>query len=1107
MKASGFDLNGSDSLFSSSSSSSSSLLIIPSDDALDTHEHGHGSSPKDHDFETITKDFVSSEPNEPFPKKLEGMADNNNNNNNDNNNNDNINNGDNNASNDNNNGDNNASNDNIEYKVPPTESRKDTLKMAFFNKSAGDQQKELVNITNDGLKPEYELYLFNTFDSCICDELKSNSWYFRGKIISGSEREVLEKREATNPNCFKKIKGFNRHNVCKKLKKEAGIDMDLLEDADFKKLVGYASEGDTCGPVDPEHSEQPFSGLVNLGLTCYFNSALQSLFSNIEFRNIIYEFNQKKEEGEKVNDDATCEKVDNSDVIEKINDDDDDDDDEKMKDVEEKEEEEEGEEKRKGKESEEDRIMREKVVLELQKLFGEMEFSILSRVSPKKLVDAMGLKVGVQQDASEFYEKFVEMIFSVLSKNSKGLKERLEKCINGNIQYETVCTNCKDVSISKDVLPQVKLPICDNLNFLSGEDNDDDDDDDDFGGYTGGYGYNPSPKPKKLEDGSLTQLIQKYFSKEDIEGRRCEKCGSVCNAERTVKFTYLPDELTIGLLTFGYNIQKDISEKVIKSILIPEQLSMADYLDGESDCESEFVLSTVICHIGTTATSGHYIAYAKKYGKWWEFDDSKVSMITSLPFKLTDAAGNLVSQESADAKSSDDDESKTSYLNQWVYDFKRQRYVSKSEVNTESSVTPFMLFYRKKSVFESERSVCPKKICEDVVRVGLAKRAEIDSARTTAADIEKRANETIDEFDRLMRVVPVAPEVEDYYWIPTEWFAKYKTSILAKLSKGNKGDDCCDHKEMNCDDDDNNDDNNDNNNDNNNDDNNDVYGDEYLKVSTKEYLCPHGKLGPKKAAHMKRISAESWNLIKGKFGMVDGDPELNASSECVSCAREYGMEIREAVLSADIRINLWVKDHEWNRTTYYYVDHDFYTETFKNPYYDKGALPTEIVVNPTEKITCIHGGLKKDGEERVSPETWKWLKEHVTDDVRKVMKEFPNGTKTCAICGESVEKIKEIKKKVYNLICDFYSHKNSVPSDHRYINMGVLYYLLKKEWVEAIRNNCNDYSPQPMMETLDFNKLLCKHGYIYEDDEEMFDYYSGTHKLVSEQLWALITKL
>lgn len=969
---------------------------------------------------------------------------NNNNNNNVNNNNNNINN-----NNDNNN----------EYKVPPKESRKSVLSKYFFKELPERQKKELVNIDTKGLLPEYEIYLFNTGYPCLCSEINSSSYYFRGEYIYEEDRRKLKEREATNPNCFRKLASVNSHEIYKRLIKDAGINEELLEDTDFKQLVGYATDGDTVGPIDPQHSEQPFAGLVNLGLTCYFNSALQSLFSNVEFRNIIYEFNQNGNNiTEKVNDDNNekddiikeeidmkVEEKDNNNNNNNNDNDDDDDDKDKRK---------------KEKESEEDIKTRTKVILELQKLFCEMEFSISSRISPQNLIDAMELRTGVQQDASEFYEMFTQMVLSVLSKSSPPLKERFEKCLTGKIQYETVCTHCNDVSISKDVTSQIKLPICDNLNFLSA--NDDDTDDDTY--------YSISSKPKKKskqqEDDSLTKLLQKYFAKESIEDRRCDKCGCLCNAERTVRYTYLPDELTIGLLTFGYNIQKDVSEKVIKSIFIPEELSMAEYLSEGCTCESDFAISAVICHIGLAANSGHYIAYVRKYGKWWEFDDTKARMVTELPFKLTDAEGTVLEEFQKKAPVS------TGYgYYDYVYDYIRRCYVSRKEVRTEDSVTPFMVFYKKRSVAEAESSACPRALSEGVVRAGLEKRARVDDARARAAEIRQKVDGALGEYRRIMDVVSVPPEAEEYYWVPNDWLIKLKSSMTNFAGDISRDD---------------------------------------LKISTKGFLCAHGKLAPEKASAgmMKRVSPEAWKVFVERYGLADGEVELTAESECDECAREVGMRIREDVLNSDLRLKLYQKDFStWDSELDYYVDSEFYEGTFKNPYYDKTPLPEVVKCNPTKTITCVHGGFREEGSKKISKETWNWIKGHVADEFREQMKEFPIGTKTCELCRELEKGIKETKKQIYDLYPSYYNSTFKSPAQISDIKEGELYYVLKKQWLEAIRSNCSDYSPQPMKEELNMNTLLCKHGNFYEDIEEVFDYYDGTLKLVHEKLWSLISKV
>ena len=989
-----------------------------------------------------------------------------------------------------------------DYDVPPKESRENTLKKHFFRMTYEKQLESFAKMDKFGLLPEYSMFLFNTHEPCLCSELAKSAYYFRGEFISADKLEKLKLRETINPNCFKDIRYCDRTKAYRSLIKKAGVDENFLNDTELKRLVDYAEEplpDGTRGPVDPEHSEQPFSGLVNMGLTCYFNAALQSLFSNIEFRSIIYSYKPKeavsegkaseqaqmqaatKEEDDNEYDDDDCENVkmksESSDV--------------KMEAEGKKEEEQ---------EQEEIGRAREKVVLELQKLFAEMEFSVLSRVSTGPLLNAMGLRLGVQQDASEFYEVFMQMISSVFSKNSEDLKERLEKCNVGKIQYETTCVNCHNVSISKDLTSQLKLPICDDLTSInnsndSDDDDDEDDDDDDDDYYMSGKTEdkkedNKKKKKKKNESASLITLVQKYFDKEEIEGRYCENCKLRCNANRIMKCTYLPDELTIGLLTFGYNMAREISEKVIKPILIPEALDMSKYLADGVDCESSYVLSTVICHIGLSADSGHYIAYVKKYGKWWEFDDSAVRVLVDLPFKLADADGNPVpmskeAQEKAAAEAAAEKrEASASYWvrdwSKWVYDYKKRDYVLRKKVKPEDSVTPFMVFYQKRSVAESEKSECPRDLRDLVVSEAVKVKALFDSSKAASDAVKKKVYDFADVFDGIIESAPVPPQNEEYYWVPTEWLRRVRDSIF-------------------------------------DDDDGDGDDDDKLKIYTKAFLCPHGKLGPKSTASLKRISPEAWTVLREKYGLVDGDPVLNAASECDVCARAYGMELRDECLSKAKQVELWEKDRDINdnynyygkEKDFYYVGLDFYRSTFKDIYYEKSPLPKVVTQNPTESITCVHKGFLPKDAKKVSVDTWEWIKSHASDEVREKMVVFQKGAKPCRLCGISEEEIKSMKKKLSSYIeySSYYEKDKECPTYPAKIDIGQLYYVMKRSWFTAIKDNCSEWSPKPMKEDLDFGTLLCKHGNFYEDIDVILDYTNGTHIFVPESYWVTASRL
>lgn len=71
-------------------------------------------------------------------------------------------------------------------------------------------------------------------------------------------------------------------------------------------------------------------------------------------------------------------------------------------------------------------------------------------------------------------------------------------------------------------------------------------------------------------------------------------------------------------------------EKLNKSILFPEILDMAPYINGTSEKSSLYSLYAVVVHLDimNAAFSGHYVCYVKNNnGEWFRIDDSTVSSL------------------------------------------------------------------------------------------------------------------------------------------------------------------------------------------------------------------------------------------------------------------------------------------------------------------------------------------------------------------------------------------------------------------------------------------------------------------------------------------------
>eukprot|EP01130_Rhizamoeba_saxonica_P010603 TRINITY_DN4361_c0_g1_i1.p1 TRINITY_DN4361_c0_g1~~TRINITY_DN4361_c0_g1_i1.p1 ORF type:complete len:642 (+),score=129.30 TRINITY_DN4361_c0_g1_i1:1003-2928(+) len=161
-----------------------------------------------------------------------------------------------------------------------------------------------------------------------------------------------------------------------------------------------------------------------------------------------------------------------------------------------------------------------------------------------------------------------------------------------------------------------------------------------------------------------------------------------------------------------------------------------DHLELDSDLEAEvhFDLVGIICHVGLSANSGHYIYYSydKVNGQWWRFDDSRI--------KATD------------------------------YPFKADIY---NENQTEES--PYILIYRKCTMEDLGEATPPDHI-KDLISEGIDELLE--NIQNYSSLYESRMNELNEKFVFTKEIYKMLsnPNSENYYWLPTEWLKIWLTS-------------------------------------------------------------------------------------------------------------------------------------------------------------------------------------------------------------------------------------------------------------------------------------------------------------------------------------------
>lgn len=114
---------------------------------------------------------------------------------------------------------------------------------------------------------------------------------------------------------------------------------------------------------------------------------------------------------------------------------------------------------------------------------------------------------------------------------------------------------------------------------------------------------------------SIKDVVLNFLAPEELHGWNCQACKRSTRATKCVKFETLPEILVLHLKRFTATGDK---------VHNPVQATLSLGLESE-----EYRLYGIIHHHGSTALGGHYTAHIQSSvdGKWYHFDDSKVSLI------------------------------------------------------------------------------------------------------------------------------------------------------------------------------------------------------------------------------------------------------------------------------------------------------------------------------------------------------------------------------------------------------------------------------------------------------------------------------------------------
>jgi len=154
------------------------------------------------------------------------------------------------------------------------------------------------------------------------------------------------------------------------------------------------------------------------------------------------------------------------------------------------------------------------------------------------------------------------------------------------------------------------------------------------------------------ENQNLESMLADYTALEIPEGFKCEACG-VVGRERKLSFARFPDRFAVAFQRFQRDFKTATVSKIGHRISFPiRDLDLTPYWLGPRDRAIDnddaaaavsredrhfrgpftYDCYAVICHIGSSLVSGHYIAYVKDQKSadptdWIKYNDSRVTRV------------------------------------------------------------------------------------------------------------------------------------------------------------------------------------------------------------------------------------------------------------------------------------------------------------------------------------------------------------------------------------------------------------------------------------------------------------------------------------------------
>jgi len=200
------------------------------------------------------------------------------------------------------------------------------------------------------------------------------------------------------------------------------------------------------------------------------------------------------------------------------------------------------------------------------------------------------LTSGQQEDSHEFLRALLDTLCL------DGLNKSVSNMFDGTLESAVTCQTCNNVSTTRDRYMDLSLDISDSkVNSLE----------------------TALAKFTEVESLSCDNLVD------------CSRCKTRRMVTKGLTLASSPSVLCLHLKRFDYDRYGRL-RRLSKKVKFEEHLDLAPYMSKRRSKSVsgggtlDYTLHAILCHKGSTCTSGHYIAYVRRSNKWWLANDSVV---------------------------------------------------------------------------------------------------------------------------------------------------------------------------------------------------------------------------------------------------------------------------------------------------------------------------------------------------------------------------------------------------------------------------------------------------------------------------------------------------